>query len=94
MERPILTFAKQYNLTRRETEVLSAIATHGFSNEDTAKSVWIKRSTLTLHMTKILQKTNTESTRALLSKIINFLLEEAQPQNLERGDNQENETCR
>lgn len=92
--RDLLTFAEQYNLTPRETEVLQTLGIHGYTNEDLAKRIWIKPKTVTLHVTNILNKTNSSSTRELLSKIIVYLLHQNSTMlnMLERGDKQINET--
>lgn len=73
-QQPILLFAEENKLTKRETELLQNIAFHGYSDEQIAEQLNIKTKTARNHMLSLLRKTNCASSRELLSKVITYIL--------------------
>jgi DNA-binding NarL/FixJ family response regulator len=73
-EEPLKDFAKEHNLTPRETDLLNVVAIYGYSNEEIATELKIQKKTVNIHMSNLLLKTKSASSRELLSKIITNLL--------------------
>lgn len=70
----INSIAEQYHITKREKEVILAIILHGYSNKDLGEYLYISETTIKNHVSSILYKTNTGSTRRLLSMVLQELL--------------------
>jgi DNA-binding NarL/FixJ family response regulator len=67
--------AKQYHLTKREEEILLMLALYGHSNEELSKKLFVSQTTVKNHIHNMLKKTNANSTRELLSMVINCFYE-------------------
>lgn len=65
------TIALEFNLTLREFELIFLLSLYGFSNKDLARSLVISEKTVKNHIANVQRKTNTKSTRELMSLIIN-----------------------
>lgn len=62
--------ARKFNLTPRETEVLSLIAQYGYSNQELSKHFYVTESTIKNHIANIAGKTGLRTSRGLLSLIV------------------------
>lgn len=74
--KPIFDFADQHNLTPREVELIKLMAIQGLSSRSMAEKLHIQEKTVHVHIRNIFQKTETTSSRELLSKLIVHLLAE------------------
>lgn len=63
-------FAKIHRLTEREREVVFYLSRYGYSNKSLASELCIAEKTVKNHIAKIQEKTNSGSTRELLSMIV------------------------
>lgn len=75
MIEPLLKFKRKYRLTQRETQLLYIIVEKGYTNEQIAEVMKITSKTVANHVANLLDKTYSHTTRELLSKVINGLLE-------------------
>jgi len=63
-------FAKDYSLTRKETEVVRVVVREGLANEDIAEKLGISRNTVKVHLRNIFKKVGVESKTALASRLL------------------------
>jgi DNA-binding NarL/FixJ family response regulator len=63
-------FAKDYSLTKKETEVVRVVVKEGLANEDIAGKLNISRNTVKVHLRNIFKKVNVESKTALASRLL------------------------
>lgn len=70
----IIKFANQYNLTEKETKILSSMAMNGYSNDELGEALALSTRTVNIHLGKIFKKTSSNSSREVLAKIIIELL--------------------
>lgn len=68
-EELIITFAEQFSLTKRETEVLACVY-RGLNNPEIAETLFISDNTVKRHMNHIFQKTQTRSRYDLIAKVL------------------------
>jgi DNA-binding CsgD family transcriptional regulator len=61
-----------FNLTPRENEITLLLSLYGYNNKELAEILVISEKTLKNHIANILIKTKSNSTRQLLSLVINF----------------------
>jgi DNA-binding NarL/FixJ family response regulator len=64
-------FSRQYELTRREQEILE-ILVHGKSNKEISEDLYISTETTKKHIKNIMRKTQARSRLEILVKISNF----------------------
>lgn len=79
-ERLLEDFAAEHHLTTREKELLNLMSLYGYTHEQIAEALKISQRTVHIHMGKLLTKTGCSSSKELLSKIIQLLLEVNSPQ--------------
>jgi len=63
-------FATRHGLTAREKEIVFCLAKHGYSNKKLADELCITEKTVKNHIAKIQDKTRSNSTRELLSMVV------------------------
>ncbi|WP_409344693.1 helix-turn-helix transcriptional regulator [Paenibacillus sp. MBLB4367] len=63
--------AHEFQLTLREFELLFHLSLYGFSNKELASVLVISEKTVKNHIANVQRKTNTKSTRELMSLVIN-----------------------
>ncbi|BFT75302.1 response regulator transcription factor [Paenibacillus sp. P36] len=63
-------FFTNYGLTQRESEILSLIATHGYTNKEIAESCCISEKTVKIHLANIMSKIGIGSMRRLLALLL------------------------
>ena len=63
-------FSSCYGLTHRESEILTLLATHGYTNREIAESCFISEKTVKIHLANIMSKIGTSSMRRLLALIL------------------------
>jgi len=66
--------ANVYGFTHREIELLSLLMLYGYRNKELAKELTISEKTVKNHLANIQEKTMTNSTRELMSLLIQYLL--------------------
>nr|WP_306220443.1 LuxR C-terminal-related transcriptional regulator [Cohnella sp. WQ 127256] len=66
----VISFARGYGLTERETEIVYYLSRYGYNNRTLANELFIAEKTVKNHMANIQNKTRTSSTRELLSLIV------------------------
>lgn len=67
-------FSANYGLTQRETEILSLLATYGYSNREIAESCYISEKTVKIHLANIMSKIGIGSMRKLLTLLLQHAL--------------------
>ncbi|MCE5169068.1 helix-turn-helix transcriptional regulator [Paenibacillus profundus] len=70
MDQVIRSFADQYHLTKRESEIMNLMVVYGYSNKELASHCMISEKTVKNHIEKIRNKVGAGSTRKLLSSFI------------------------
>lgn len=63
-------FFNEYALTQRESEILSLIATHGYTNKEIAEYCCISEKTVKIHLANIMSKIGIGSMRRLLALLL------------------------
>lgn len=63
-------FFTNYGLTQRESEILSLIATHGYTNKEIAESCCISEKTVKIHLANMMSKIGIGSMRRLLALLL------------------------
>lgn len=63
-------FFANYGLTQRESEILSLLATHGYTNREIAESCYISEKTVKIHLANIMSKIGIGSMRKLLTLLL------------------------
>ena len=63
-------FFDEYGLTQRESEILSLIATHGYTNKEIAENCCISEKTVKIHLANIMSKIGIGSMRRLLALLL------------------------
>lgn len=74
-----MSFAKNYRLTPRETQVMRILVIEGMRNDDIAAQMHISPKTLKNHLACMMKKTNTYSSRSLQALFFNFVLRSLLP---------------
>ena len=69
-EEPLKDFAKEHNLTPRETDLLNVVAIYGYSNEEIATELKIQKKTVNIHMSNLLLKTKSASSKSYYQKLL------------------------
>lgn len=69
------SFAKKYKLTARETSILRVLVLKGLRNEELASHINISPKTLKNHISNIMKKTNSISSRGIQALFFTFLIE-------------------
>lgn len=67
MTEVITFFSVKYDLTPRESQILTHICIYGCSNQELCEKFYVTRSTIKNHITNIYKKTDTGNSRELLS---------------------------
>ncbi|MNW30605.1 transcriptional regulator NarP [compost metagenome] len=67
IQRTSQTMTDYYDLTPRESEILSALVAYGLSNKEVADIFYISEKTVQVHITNIKKKTSTSTIRNLFS---------------------------
>ncbi|MGG1514118.1 helix-turn-helix transcriptional regulator [Paenibacillus oryzisoli] len=65
MYKPFQYYAS-YSLTQRESEILSLLATYGYTNKEIAESCCISEKTVKIHLANIMGKIGISSMHKLL----------------------------
>ncbi|MCY9664560.1 DNA-binding NarL/FixJ family response regulator [Paenibacillus sp. V4I3] len=63
-------FFANYGLTQRESEILSLLVTHGYTNREIAESCYISEKTVKIHLANIMSKIGIGSMRKLLAMLL------------------------
>ncbi|MDD9266550.1 helix-turn-helix transcriptional regulator [Paenibacillus sp. GCM10023248] len=63
-------FFNKYGLTQRESEILSLIVTHGYTNKEIAENCCISEKTVKIHLANIMNKIGIGSMRRLLALLL------------------------
>ncbi|SDN32819.1 regulatory protein, luxR family [Paenibacillus sp. yr247] len=63
-------FFTNYGLTQRESEILTLIATHGYTNREVAENCCISEKTVKIHLANIMSKIGIGSMRRLLALLL------------------------
>ncbi|MNR07875.1 Oxygen regulatory protein NreC [compost metagenome] len=63
-------FYTNYGLTQRETEILTLLATYGYTNKEIAESCCISEKTVKIHLANIMSKIGIGSMRKLLALLL------------------------
>ncbi|MGO4496740.1 helix-turn-helix transcriptional regulator [Paenibacillus sp. 2RAB27] len=66
----LLQFYSNYGLTQRETEILSLLATYGYTNKEIADNCCISEKTVKIHLANIMGKIGIGSMRKLLALLL------------------------
>jgi len=74
LNKQLVRFSERFHLTKRETELWEAIFLFGYSNKELAEAYYITEKTVKCHIANMLQKTNSATTRKLMSKFIREFL--------------------
>lgn len=69
-----MRMAREFHLTTRELELIMHLTMYGSSNKELANALVVTEKTVKTHMSNIQRKTNTTSTRELLSLVIKSAL--------------------
>ncbi|OCT11062.1 hypothetical protein A8709_05020 [Paenibacillus pectinilyticus] len=63
-------FYSNYGLTQREKEILSLLATYGYTNKEIAENCCISEKTVKIHLANIMNKIGIGSMRKLLALLL------------------------
>ncbi|MBP1988496.1 helix-turn-helix transcriptional regulator [Paenibacillus eucommiae] len=75
IKKTIVEMSHLFSLTPRESEIILLLSLYGHTNKKLAEILFVSEKTLKNHIANIQFKTNSSSTRHLLSMVINFQAE-------------------
>ncbi|NRA68362.1 MAG: helix-turn-helix transcriptional regulator [Pseudobacteriovorax sp.] len=73
MKAPIVEFSRKYNLSKRETDVLTLLVSRVVNAEQISRHLGISQNTVRIHVKNINTKVGVRSKSEILSSFIGFL---------------------